>query len=114
MDIYRLNLRLHLFTKTPQDQFKATQDVKEDMQQPHPMDRLICGDVGFGKTEVAIRATFKAVENGKQVAILVPTTYSRFAASAKFYRATWSARVSVWITSIVSVQLKRKRRSWSG
>jgi transcription-repair coupling factor (superfamily II helicase) len=62
-----------IYEDTP-DQFKATQDVKEDMQQPHPMDRLICGDVGFGKTEVAIRATFKAVENGKQVAILVPTT----------------------------------------
>jgi len=62
-----------IYEDTP-DQFKATQDVKDDMQQPHPMDRLICGDVGFGKTEVAIRATFKAVENGKQVAILVPTT----------------------------------------
>ena len=62
-----------IYEDTP-DQFKATQDVKEDMQQPHPMDRLICGDVGFGKTEVAIRATFKAVENGKQVAVLVPTT----------------------------------------
>ncbi|HEX5112211.1 MAG TPA: transcription-repair coupling factor, partial [Saprospiraceae bacterium] len=62
-----------IYEDTP-DQFKATQDVKEDMEQPHPMDRLICGDVGFGKTEVAIRAAFKAVENGKQVAVLVPTT----------------------------------------
>lgn len=62
-----------IYEDTP-DQFKATQDVKEDMQQPHPMDRLICGDVGFGKTEVAIRAVFKAVENGKQAAVLVPTT----------------------------------------
>jgi transcription-repair coupling factor (superfamily II helicase) len=62
-----------IYEDTP-DQLKATQDVKEDMEQPHPMDRLICGDVGFGKTEVAIRATFKAVENGKQVAVLVPTT----------------------------------------
>lgn len=62
-----------IYEDTP-DQLKATQDVKEDMQQPHPMDRLICGDVGFGKTEVAIRAAFKAVENGKQVAVLVPTT----------------------------------------
>lgn len=62
-----------IYEDTP-DQFKATQDVKEDMEQAHPMDRLICGDVGFGKTEVAIRATFKAVENGKQVAVLVPTT----------------------------------------
>jgi transcription-repair coupling factor (superfamily II helicase) len=62
-----------IYEDTP-DQYKATQDMKEDMQQPHPMDRLICGDVGFGKTEVAIRGAFKAVENGKQVAILVPTT----------------------------------------
>ena len=62
-----------LYEDTP-DQFTATQDVKEDMQKPHPMDRLICGDVGFGKTEVAVRAAFKAVVNGKQVAILVPTT----------------------------------------
>jgi transcription-repair coupling factor (superfamily II helicase) len=48
--------------------------VKQDMQQPHPMDRLICGDVGFGKTEIAIRAAFKAVADGKQAAVLVPTT----------------------------------------
>ena len=56
------------------DQAKATEDVKADMEQPHPMDRLVCGDVGFGKTEVAIRAAFKAVAEGKQVAVLVPTT----------------------------------------
>ncbi|MAT52994.1 MAG: transcription-repair coupling factor [Saprospirales bacterium] len=62
-----------IYEDTP-DQEKATIDVKEDMMKPHPMDRLICGDVGFGKTEVAIRATFKAVLDGKQVAILVPTT----------------------------------------
>lgn len=62
-----------LFEDTP-DQFKATQDVKEDMMKEYPMDRLICGDVGFGKTEIAIRAAFKAVVDGKQVAILVPTT----------------------------------------
>ena len=62
-----------MYEDTP-DQFKATNDVKEDMQKAIPMDRLICGDVGFGKTEVAIRATFKAVISGKQVAILVPTT----------------------------------------
>ena len=62
-----------MFEDTP-DQFKATQEVKQDMEQPHPMDRLICGDVGFGKTEVAVRAAFKAVADGKQVAILVPTT----------------------------------------
>ncbi len=62
-----------IYEDTP-DQAKATNDVKIDMEKPHPMDRLVCGDVGFGKTEVAIRAAFKAVTDGKQVAILVPTT----------------------------------------
>jgi transcription-repair coupling factor (superfamily II helicase) len=62
-----------IYEDTP-DQGKATEDVKADMEQPHPMDRLVCGDVGFGKTEVAIRAAFKAACDGKQVAVLVPTT----------------------------------------
>ena len=62
-----------LFEDTP-DQVKATLAVKEDMESIHPMDRLICGDVGFGKTEVAVRAAFKAVCDSKQVAVLVPTT----------------------------------------
>jgi len=62
-----------MYEDTP-DQLKATQDVKRDMEATAPMDRLICGDVGFGKTEVAIRAAFKAVADGKQVAVLVPTT----------------------------------------
>lgn len=62
-----------IYEDTP-DQEKATADVKRDMESPHPMDRLICGDVGFGKTEVAIRAAFKAVAESKQVAVLVPTT----------------------------------------
>jgi transcription-repair coupling factor (superfamily II helicase) len=62
-----------LYEDTP-DQIKATADVKQDMESERPMDRLICGDVGFGKTEVAIRAAFKAADNGKQVAVLVPTT----------------------------------------
>ncbi len=62
-----------MYEDTP-DQFKATQDVKNDMEKPYPMDRLICGDVGFGKTEVALRAAFKAIQDGKQVAFLVPTT----------------------------------------
>ena len=62
-----------IYEDTP-DQLKATNEVKEDMMTEHPMDRLICGDVGFGKTEVAVRAAFKAVVGGKQVAILVPTT----------------------------------------
>jgi len=62
-----------LFEDTP-DQLLATQQVKSDMEKPYPMDRLVCGDVGFGKTEVSIRAAFKAVTDGKQVAFLVPTT----------------------------------------
>ncbi|MBI1316559.1 transcription-repair coupling factor [bacterium] len=60
------------------DQIKATADVKADMEKPTPMDRLVCGDVGFGKTEIAIRAAFKAVTDGKQVAVLVPTTLLAF------------------------------------
>ena len=66
-----------IFEDTP-DQSTATADVKADMESERPMDRLICGDVGFGKTEVAVRAAFKAVDNGKQVAILVPTTILAF------------------------------------
>jgi transcription-repair coupling factor (superfamily II helicase) len=61
------------YQETP-DQLRAIAEVKADMEQPRPMDRLVCGDVGFGKTEVAIRAAFKAVQDGKQVAVLVPTT----------------------------------------
>lgn len=56
------------------DQLRAIEDVKADMERPRPMDRLVCGDVGYGKTEVAVRAAFKAVQDGKQVAVLVPTT----------------------------------------
>ena len=62
-----------IYEDTP-DQYKATQAVKEDMERDYPMDRLICGDVGFGKTEIAMRAAFKAVADSKQVAVLVPTT----------------------------------------
>ena len=62
-----------LYEDTP-DQAKATADIKRDMESPMPMDRLVCGDVGFGKTEVAMRAAFKAATDGKQVAVLVPTT----------------------------------------
>ncbi|MEY3566264.1 MAG: hypothetical protein RLZ19_278, partial [Actinomycetota bacterium] len=61
------------FVETP-DQKKAIEDTKSDMERPFPMDRLVCGDVGFGKTEVAVRAAFKAIQDGKQVAVLVPTT----------------------------------------
>ena len=66
-----------IYEDTP-DQLTATNDVKADMESERPMDRLICGDVGFGKTEVAIRAAFKAVDNNKQVAVLVPTTILAF------------------------------------
>ncbi|GAB3007916.1 transcription-repair coupling factor [Cyclobacterium sediminis] len=62
-----------IYEDTP-DQASATADVKQDMEKPYPMDRLVCGDVGFGKTEVAVRAVFKAVNDRKQVAVLVPTT----------------------------------------
>ncbi|GAB2666142.1 transcription-repair coupling factor [Flavihumibacter cheonanensis] len=66
-----------IYEDTP-DQSKATADVKKDMESPSPMDRLVCGDVGFGKTEVAIRAAFKSVVDGKQAAVLVPTTILAF------------------------------------
>jgi len=66
-----------LYEDTP-DQSSATEAIKTDMESERPMDRLVCGDVGFGKTEVAIRAAFKAVDNGKQVAVLVPTTILAF------------------------------------
>ncbi|NJM94302.1 MAG: hypothetical protein HC842_06250 [Cytophagales bacterium] len=77
-----------LYQDTP-DQGKATRDVKEDMEQAHPMDRLVCGDVGFGKTEVAIRAAFKATCDNKQVAVLVPTTIL-----AMQHHRTFSERLS--------------------
>ncbi len=81
------------YEETP-DQITAIEDVKDDMEKPQPMDRLVCGDVGFGKTEVAIRAAFKAVMAGKQVAILVPTTvlamqhYTTFATRFADYPVT--------------------------
>ena len=77
-----------IYDDTP-DQGKATADVKEDMEQAHPMDRLVCGDVGFGKTEVAVRAAFKAATDNKQVAVLVPTTIL----AMQHYR-TFSERLS--------------------
>ena len=76
-----------LYEDTP-DQLRATQDVKADMERDRPMDRLVCGDVGFGKTEVAVRAAFKAAVDGKQVAVLVPTTVLAY----QHYR-TFSSRL---------------------
>ncbi|WP_341214971.1 transcription-repair coupling factor [uncultured Wocania sp.] len=72
-----------IYEDTP-DQSTATEDIKADMESERPMDRLVCGDVGFGKTEVAIRAAFKAVDNGKQVAVLVPTTILAYQHSRTF------------------------------
>ena len=72
-----------IYEDTP-DQSASTADVKADMESERPMDRLVCGDVGFGKTEVAIRAAFKAVDNGKQVAVLVPTTILAYQHSRTF------------------------------
>ncbi len=72
-----------IYEDTP-DQSTATADIKLDMESERPMDRLVCGDVGFGKTEVAIRAAFKAVDNGKQVAVLVPTTILAYQHSKTF------------------------------
>ncbi len=83
-----------LYEDTP-DQAKATNDIKKDMESERPMDRLICGDVGFGKTEVAIRAAFKAVDNGKQVAILVPTTILAFQHNNTFKKRLEDLPVSV-------------------
>src|SRR5688572_18898487 len=67
-------LEASFFYEDTPDQSKSTADVKRDMESPSPMDRLVCGDVGFGKTEIAIRAAFKTVADSKQAAILVPTT----------------------------------------
>ncbi|MEX0272873.1 MAG: transcription-repair coupling factor [Flavobacteriaceae bacterium] len=83
-----------LYEDTP-DQSKATDDIKRDMESGRPMDRLVCGDVGFGKTEVAIRAAFKAVDNGKQVAVLVPTTILAFQHNKTFRRRLGDLPVTV-------------------
>ncbi|MDP2364960.1 MAG: transcription-repair coupling factor, partial [Ignavibacteria bacterium] len=72
--IWQRELEASFFYEDTPDQAKASDDVKLDMEAQNPMDRLVCGDVGFGKTEVAVRAAFKAVQDGKQVGVLVPTT----------------------------------------
>jgi transcription-repair coupling factor (superfamily II helicase) len=72
--IWQKELEASFFYEDTPDQAKATEDIKRDMEAENPMDRLVCGDVGFGKTEVAVRAAFKAVQDGKQTAVLVPTT----------------------------------------
>ena len=91
-----------IYEDTP-DQVKATQDVKSDMESARPMDRLICGDVGFGKTEVAIRAAFKATCDNKQVAVLVPTTVLAF----QHYQ-TFSERLRVFPVKVEYLSRARK------
>jgi len=85
------------YQETP-DQLAAIGEIKTDLQRPRPMDRLLCGDVGYGKTEVAIRAAFKAIDNGKQVAILVPTTVL----AEQHYR-TFSQRLAEYPFAVESV-----------
>ena len=72
--VWQKELEASFFYEDTPDQEKVTEEVKQDMEAENPMDRLVCGDVGFGKTEVAVRAAFKAVQDGKQAAVLVPTT----------------------------------------
>lgn len=73
-DVWQQEFEASFYFEDTPDQATATSEVKKDMESPYPMDRLICGDVGFGKTEIAVRAAFKAASAGKQVAVLVPTT----------------------------------------
>jgi transcription-repair coupling factor (superfamily II helicase) len=87
------------------DQHKAIEDVLEDMQRPAPMDRLVCGDVGYGKTEVALRASFLAVNDGKQVAVLVPTTIL-----AEQHFATFSKRFERYPVNIACLSRFRSAR----
>ena len=91
------------YEETP-DQWRAVEDVKADMQQPTPADRLVCGDVGYGKTEVAVRAAFKAVLEGKQVAVLVPTTVL-----AQQHYHTFSERLSAYPVNIEMLSRFRSR-----
>ena len=86
-----------LYDDTP-DQRTASQDVKRDMESPRPMDRLVCGDVGYGKTEVAIRAAFKAIQDGKQVAVLAPTTIL-----AEQHRHTFQERLADYPVQVGSL-----------
>lgn len=101
-----------IYEDTP-DQISSTADIKADMESERPMDRLVCGDVGFGKTEVAIRAAFKAVDNGKQVAVLVPTTILAY----QHYR-TFKARLKDFPVTVDYVNrfrtAKQKRETLEG
>jgi len=92
-----------LYEDTP-DQRKVTAEVKKDMQAPRPMDRLVCGDVGFGKTEIAIRAAFKAVQDGKQVAVLAPTTIL-----VEQHRRTFEERLADFPVKVAALSRFRSR-----
>jgi transcription-repair coupling factor (superfamily II helicase) len=92
------------YTETP-DQLTAIEEVKADMEAPVPMDRLLCGDVGYGKTEVALRAAFKAVMDGKQVAVLVPTTLL-----AQQHLATFSERLAPFPVKVASLSRFASRK----
>src|SRR5690606_17247089 len=95
-----------IYEDTP-DQLKSTIDVKTDMENERPMDRLVCGDVGFGKTEVAIRAAFKMVDIGKQVAVLVPTTILEFQHYNTFYDSLKDMPVKVaYLNRIITAKQK--------
>ena len=94
-----------MYEDTP-DQTKATNEIKADMEKDVSMDRLVCGDVGFGKTEIAIRAAFKAVADSKQVAVLVPTTIL----ALQHYK-TFKKRLKIYhVMLIILVDLKPKNR----
>ncbi len=95
------------FEETP-DQLKAIMSVKEDMEEPKPMDRLVCGDVGYGKTEVALRAAYKAVLSGKQVGMLVPTTLLAQQHYANFIKRLASAAVEIEMLSRFRTQKQQK------
>ena len=99
------------YEETP-DQLTSLAEIKQDMQRARPMDRLICGDVGYGKTELAMRAAFKAVDNGKQVAVLVPTTVL-----AEQHFRTFSQRLAdypfAWRASAGSARQANRNGSWS-
>ncbi len=90
------------------DQFTAVKEIKRDMESPHPMDRLLCGDVGFGKTEVAMRAAFKALGDGKQVAVLAPTTVLAFQHFETFKRrfAAFPVRIEMFSRCKTAKELK--------
>ena len=99
------------YTET-KDQERTIQEVKADMLRRRPMDRLVCGDVGYGKTEVALRAAFKAVQDGKQVAVLVPTTVLAQQHLGTFRRRLAPFPVRVEMLSRFVGKAEQGRRSW--